>query len=254
MTLPPRPFQQTRARRDFVSSYDNRAPVDYETRAVAFFDVLGWGEAVLASETDPDLRHRLLNGVWSFAARSREYIEEEMSDHPSRDEYTQFSDSLIVSFPYNEPHDLLRLLRYVAEFQRSMLLSGLPLRGGVTIGSMFHNDAIVFGPALNRAYHLESKVAKSPRVIVDREHDAVVEAAAALLPRHWGFVVKGDDEYYETAFLAEFAGTTKVRQYIEDKIDAWLDRFADNKDVLSKYQGLKARWDSAKALADKARA
>jgi hypothetical protein len=32
-------------KRDFLSSYDVSAPVDYETRVVAFFDILGWGQA-----------------------------------------------------------------------------------------------------------------------------------------------------------------------------------------------------------------
>jgi len=30
-----------------------------------------------------------------------------------------------------------------------------------------HDDEVVFGPALNRAYHLESQVAKLPRLVLD---------------------------------------------------------------------------------------
>ncbi len=241
------PEERRRGPRTFVTTYDDNAPVEYETRAIAFFDILGWGQAVEASEADPRLRHKLLNAVWSFAARAQDYVETETADHPSRDEYSQFSDSLIVSFPYADHRDLLRLLRFVTEFQTSMLILGLPLRGGVTVGSLFHTDAIAFGPAMNRAYYLESKVAKMPRVIIDRALDDEVKAAASSLPNHWHLVIRGDDGYHETDFLTGFATTEKLTQIIERKINTWIEQHRNNEGILTKYAWLKARWDAAKA-------
>src|SRR5438876_10132066 len=43
------------------------------------------------------------------------------------------------------------------------------LRGGITVGDICHDDEVVFGPGLNRAYELESKVAVVPRIVVDEE-------------------------------------------------------------------------------------
>lgn len=239
--------ERQRTPRNCVRTYDANAPVEYQTRAVAFFDILGWGQAVENSDTDPKLRQKLLNAVWSFAARAQDYVETETADHPSRDEYSQFSDSVIVSFPYADYRDLFRLLKFVTEFQASMVMLGLPLRGGVTVGSLFHTDAIAFGPAMNRAYHLESKVAKMPRVIIDRALDDDVKAAASGLPKHWHSVFRGDDGYYETDFLTGYAMTEKLAQIIERKIDTWIEQYRNDEGTLAKYLWLRARWDAAKA-------
>lgn len=46
-------------------------------------------------------------------------------------------------------------------------MAGFWLRGAVTIGLLHHDEDIVFGPALNRAYELESRHAIFPRIILD---------------------------------------------------------------------------------------
>jgi hypothetical protein len=46
---------------------------------------------------------------------------------------------------------------------------GFFIRGGVTVGDIVHDEHVVFGPALNRAYHLESQVADKPRIVLDPE-------------------------------------------------------------------------------------
>lgn len=239
--------ERQRAPRNFVTTYDANARVEYQKRAVAFFDILGWGQAVEDSNTDPELRQKLLNAVWSFAVRAQDYVETETTDHPSRDEYSQFSDSVIVSFPYADYRDLYRLLKFVTEFQTSMVMLGLPLRGGVTVGPLFHTDAIAFGPAMNRAYYLENKIAKMPRVIIDQALDGDVRAAAANLPKHWHFVVRGEDGYYETDFLTGYAMSEKLAQIIERKIETWIEQYRDDEGILVKYRWLRARWSASKA-------
>lgn len=233
--------------RSFIMNYDERAPVEYEERVVAFFDILGWRKAVEDSGAKPELRRMLLNAVWWLAARVGEYVEVETTESPSRDEYAQFSDSLIVSFPYTDYRDTQRLVTFVTEFQSSMLMLGLPLRGGVTVGPLFHTGAIAFGPAMNRAYFLESKVAKMPRVIIDRALDGDVEIAASSVPKHSHFVIRGDDGYYETDFLTNYAMTVRICQVLEGKLDSWIEEHRDNEGVLAKYKWLRSRWEIAKS-------
>ncbi len=239
-TLPPRD-------RNLISSYDSCAPIDYETRAVAFFDILGWRQAVDSSANDHELRMKLANAVWHFAARTKSYVEEDTVDHPSHDEFSQFSDSLIVSFPYSDARALFRLLQFVTEFQTSMLFEGLPIRGGVTVGPLFHSGAIAFGPAINTAYHLENKVAKYPRVIIDHKLDGDVKLMDLMKPKHWPFVVKDADEYFSTDFLTGNAMTNKLARHFDKKIDAWLQLYKNDDNIFVKYAWLKERWLAAKS-------
>jgi hypothetical protein len=55
----------------------------------------------------------------------------------------------------------------VATTQLFAAALGFWIRGGITIGELVHNNDVVFGPALNRAHELESKVAEYPRIIFD---------------------------------------------------------------------------------------
>jgi hypothetical protein len=53
--------------------------------------------------------------------------------------------------------------------QLRMLAEGKPVRGGVDLGLGFEPEVDeLYGPALARAYHLESKVAQTPRILVGR--------------------------------------------------------------------------------------
>src|SRR5262249_8589289 len=51
----------------------------------------------------------------------------------------------------------------------TLLAKGLLIRGGIAKGPLYHDDSIVFGPALIEAYQLETGVAKFPRVILSRD-------------------------------------------------------------------------------------
>ena len=66
------------------------------------------------------------------------------------------------------PDSLLSpLIELVQDIARWSLLSGFLIRGGITIGKLYHNatQGVVFGEALVEAYNLESKDAIYPRVI-----------------------------------------------------------------------------------------
>jgi hypothetical protein len=67
-----------------------------------------------------------------------------------------------------------KLLRLLAGIQLKYLRDfGILCRGGVAIGQCFHDDNIIFGPALVEAYILEL-TAETPRIVVT---DPVVELA-----------------------------------------------------------------------------
>ena len=82
---------------------------------------------------------------------------------------TQFSDSIVISFPWKKDDwQLLAVFRSLKMIQVVLLYKyNLLLRGGVVIGDILHTDKILIGPAMIDAYALESKCANSPRIVLD---------------------------------------------------------------------------------------
>jgi hypothetical protein len=229
------------------TEYSEDAAVSYETRAVAFIDILGWEKAVDDSITSPELRRKLLNAVWFIGTRSREDAEDDTPDHPSFDQATQFSDTVVISFPYSGYLDLMRLVIQITSYQQSMLSLGFPLRGGIAVGPLYHDRSHVFGPALNEAYYMESKLALHPRVIIAKSLARQIQMAAKSLPSHWPFVVKDDDGFYSTDYLMMYAVSEWGSKHIDQKIGHWLLLHQGDPRTFQKYVWLKARWEATKA-------
>lgn len=63
--------------------------------------------------------------------------------------------------------DYFFLLLDLVHVQLELASCDVLLRGGITIGDLYHDGNIVYGPAMNEAYLLESQKAVYPRVIAD---------------------------------------------------------------------------------------
>lgn len=166
-----------------------------EEQFVVFLDFLGTRDAIASDERAPDLL-RLLTEV--KALRSEQQVNATPTDgRGSRridffPAVSTFSDHLVVSYSLDRlrrdaalaevhiaswVHLMARdLVAYVAA---GALRLGFLVRGGATIGSLFHADGIVFGEALVESYLIESQTSVYPRVVVSRK---------AMDRRDWGGV------------------------------------------------------------------
>lgn len=134
----------------------------YARRLVLFIDFLGFKETVEQTVRDPDALRRLIK-----ALREIRKIDD---DGASGDHIvTQFSDSIVVSYRVTERSGVFWLLNSIALAVIELTNFGYLLRGAVTVGDLYHTSDHVVGPAMVRAYQMESKEAKYPRVIVDPE-------------------------------------------------------------------------------------
>ena len=131
----------------------------YERRLVIFYDILGWRNRVSNAGQSAELIGQLRRTVLNHARMGKHV--------PGRS--TTFSDNVVLSYPVGDEDDLCMHLFSVAALQAGVAQDGFWLRGGITIGSILHDDEVVFGPALNRAHYLESQIAKYPRIVVDRD-------------------------------------------------------------------------------------
>lgn len=131
----------------------------YENRLTAFFDILGWKNEIAGAGDDPRHIARLATAVRMFNANAAS-----LGDAGAR--LTTFSDNVVFSKPFAQG-DVQWLLQSLATTQLGLAVHGFWMRGAVTVGPLHHDEHIVFGPALNRAHHLESKVACYPRILLD---------------------------------------------------------------------------------------
>lgn len=144
----------------------------YERRIVCFIDILGFSNIVKASVNSgigrkSDLRN--ICGALSKLDDFRFTLSEKMKAKDVRT--TQFSDSVVISFPYvEEGNSIVAAILWIKYYHVFLIMEhGILLRGGITIGDIIHNEKRIVGPAMIDAYTLESKCAFSPRIIIDSQ-------------------------------------------------------------------------------------
>jgi hypothetical protein len=144
----------------------------YQRRVVAFYDVLGWRSKIAEAGNDPA---KIAHLQQIILIHSR-IIRVRKSTFSS--EVSTFSDNVVISMLANEYTPLF--LQQLAILQASSAMMGFLIRGGVTIGNLVHDNEVVFGPALNRAYEIESTVAEFPRIVLDSEWLSELRIASEL--------------------------------------------------------------------------
>lgn len=141
----------------------------YEERAIAFIDVLGFSHHI--SKTTKDEKHfKMIQEVFNYISELKEDNDNGiLSQKELGKEVTVFSDSFVISYPTKMPGSSFYLLLDIIHIQLDMLSKGILMRGATTVGGLFHDDNIVYGPAMITAYDLESNVAVYPRVLVSEK-------------------------------------------------------------------------------------
>ena len=145
----------------------------YEDRIVAFIDILGFSDMVAGTEADVHkLRHlttaldELYNKIWLWEADG--------SYSPFA--FTQFSDSIVISSLADSPDSFEMLMQLLIGIMELVDKYDILVRGGIARGSLIHDTTMLVGPAMVRAYELESKKAVYPRIILEKGLKEQLEA------------------------------------------------------------------------------
>ena len=156
-------------------------PDQYTRRYVAFLDVLGAKHLIEQSESDPEMLSNLNDALdrlyyskppWS---RGEPIQVEKPTERLIRNRWQvhTFSDCVAMSTPATV-EGLAWLLGEASRLAFDLLSAGIITRGGITVGSLIHDDAKVLGTALIEATTIE-RSADKPRVLAS---DGVLEDAA----------------------------------------------------------------------------
>src|ERR1700738_4046376 len=159
---------------------------ELKERVVGFIDILGFRDLVarmIAGETD------LLQTILS-AFNAIERIERQMYTEVGRvmtptKEMTFFSDCIAIS---DVEGNFFSVVLPPRSLHLHFLLGGILTRGAIAQGPTYHNNHIIFGEGLNRAYELERRAAVYPRIIVKDEIRQRLENADAEIPFNISFL------------------------------------------------------------------
>lgn len=147
-----------------------RLPVmslDYEKRIVAYVDILGFKNMVADSRKNAEVSERIHNAL----KRIHKIVERNYSKGISNGtefgiEVSTFSDNAVISYPAKEDN-LFFLIIELIHLQLDLVIEGVLIRGGITIGDLYHDKDVVYGPAMVQAYEMENRIAVYPRIVVD---------------------------------------------------------------------------------------
>jgi hypothetical protein len=138
----------------------------YEKRFVLFLDILGFQKIIEETEIKGEPQKDKINEVISIIEDMTSIVSK-MTKKTSKI-VTQFSDSIVVSFQENDISELNMFLKTTHELAVKLASKNIFCRGAISYGNIYHNNNVVFGPALVEAYLTESQAAIYPRIILDK--------------------------------------------------------------------------------------
>jgi len=155
--------------------------VHFEDRAVAFIDVLGFESLVVRAAEDGKSLDAL-SGLVAFLSSAVPNLDSRVEPSvPPRQvpKHTYISDCIILSAPLQDldhkSYDgLSAVVMRVIQIAHYLLEAGYLLRGGITVGKVWHTESNIVGPAYQEAFRLEKECC-----------DPVVRLSDAAIMR-WG--------------------------------------------------------------------
>lgn len=138
--------------------------IQFEDRAVAFIDILGFknivDEAVLEEKKIRKLEE-LLELLETAIPKLNKNINKKVSNKLIP-KHLYISDCIILSAPLkdcdNKFYDGLEIIvMRVIQLAQFFLNSGYLIRGGISVGKVFHTESNIVGPAYQEAYKLEAE-------------------------------------------------------------------------------------------------
>jgi class 3 adenylate cyclase len=231
----------------------------YEERYVAFADILGFEALVNSADNSQEQRFQIADALRAVQRTSAPQDgETDLRVH-------YFSDCVSAS-ARNTPEGLWHLLLSMDSLAWNLLQKDILVRGGVAIGGVFVADDIVFGTGVNKAYKLESQIARYPRIGLSKEVMFAINEAAQehdWAAAYAGHRVRRDrDGVYNLHYLNDLAAANHhpkrtldqespnspwiaVGRGVRDQIQRRIDLEMENPHVYEKVRWLAEYWNEA---------
>ncbi|MDQ1209766.1 hypothetical protein QE380_002689 [Acinetobacter baylyi] len=204
-------------------SEDTLVNFEYEERIIAFIDILGFKALIEETNTNSqENNNEAIAKLISIYRNIKRLLLKQVEELIEEVKVTSFSDCLVISLPVNQKDGLFDLALALLHFQGEIFNKfNVLIRGGITHGKLIHQDDFLFGPAMNRAYELESQFAKNPRIIIDpdllnakfqylknqtdpEEIDELKNELESLFEGDFSILKHDQDDYYYIDYLITF--------------------------------------------------
>lgn len=234
------------------SDYFSAGKPVHQLSYCAFLDVLGFSERIRASYKDGSA-NKLLESFHQILAKSIAQLKKDTDE--SMLYFKSFTDNVVLAHPqFSEDmeSEFGFILWAINEYQFQMALKGFFIRGGLALDQLFMDENSVYGAALLEAYHLESKVAVNPIVVLCNNTMQLVDTHIGYysgeFPPQLRHVLKGPDGRYFLNYLTECIVEGADQEYIDAKslflhktqIESALKAYAAVPAVYSKFAWLAA--------------
>jgi hypothetical protein len=178
----------------------------YRKVLLTYLDILGFRELIRQSASNPSKVYEILNilkiakrkGTTGMAAADYD------GETKTITRAVNFSDLILRITYIDQVSELIvRLnmeLMKLAGVQCQLIAQhGILLRGAISLGELYDNDDLIFGPALVNSYELEERTAVFPRIVIASD---LVETAAEETAQVWPSVIRrGEDAAYFVDYL-----------------------------------------------------
>lgn len=180
----------------------NSKDVIYKDYLVAFFDILGQRDRLINMSSHPqsksevtkfkEMAQNTLGAIYRFRTLVNEYFKGYLATSspgymvdgqeciPHKDDidvhFQGFSDTLIIYFPLKNNVNgfqwraMHALLAASVNLMPMLIAEKIPIRGAIELGmGTEFVPGEIYGAVLQEAYHLESKIAQYPRIVIGKE-------------------------------------------------------------------------------------
>lgn len=156
---------------------------DIKESCIAFIDILGFKDMVSSNIDKVILALRYLKlfrdsffrlplgsrgsgNIYQTDEDNDIEIDVDSEEYQNRPLATMFSDSIVISQEITKTFSFADFISAIAQIQFELLKEGILLRGGIDIGTVYHDESFIFGQGMVSAYLQESQISKYPRITI----------------------------------------------------------------------------------------
>lgn len=215
-----------------------------ENSVVCFIDILGFSKIIEKSSIEQQ-GNKLLKKIYKIINTNIKYLKPEVFGT-----IKVFTDNIVIGLPIFDDgeSELGQIFMSFAQYQLSLALEGLFVRGGVSVGNYYADDIISFGPALLEAHNIENNISKTPRILLSKKASEMVSEhikyySDNYAPQLRKILVDTDGKQFINYLEASFVDTSELSLDIAYKtmlrhkkcVESKIKEYSSQYEILSKY-------------------